>query len=49
MYFEHEREPAGEGQRGRQKPEQVHTVSAEPNTGFEFTNCEMMTCAEIKS
>ena len=38
-YFERERVQAGEGQRGeRENPKQ-----AEPDTGLELTDCEMMT------
>ena len=35
--------------RGRQRiPSRLHAVSAEPDTGLEFTNCEFMTWAEIR-
>ena len=40
----------GEVERGRERiPSRLHTVSAEPGTGLELTNCEVMTSAEIKN
>ena len=39
---EREREQAGEGQRDR-LPSRLCTVSAEPNTGLELANHEIMT------
>lgn len=52
VYFERDREWAGEGQRERgirRIPRRLHTVSAEPNMGFKLTNREIMTWVEVKS
>ena len=36
--------------RGRERiPSRLRTVSAEPDTGLELVNCEIMTSAETKS
>ena len=47
IYFERERERTSGG-RGRERrrdgiPSRLLTVSAEPNTGLDLTNCEIMT------
>ena len=48
------RERVSEPERGREKgreriPSRFHTISAEPDTGLELTNHEIMTSAEIQS
>ena len=47
IYFEREqasmRGEAAERERGRERiPSRLHTVSAEPDMGLEFMNCEIM-------
>ena len=44
--FEIEKERQREGER---IPSRLHSVSAEPDMGFDFTNHEIMTWAKIKS
>ena len=45
-------EPAGEGQRERKRariPRRLLTVSADPNTGLELVNLEIMMGDKVKS
>ena len=47
FYFERERESVREQGRGRERgreriPSRFCTLRAEPGTGFEFTDCELM-------
>ena len=50
---ERESEPEwgrGETEREREKiPSRLYTVSTQPDTGLELTNCEMVTLANIRS
>ena len=45
FYFERERERMREEQREREEriPSRLHTVSADPYTGLNLMNCEIMT------
>ena len=47
IYFERERAQAGEGQ--IENPSRLHTFSAEPDSGLDPTNYEIMTQAQIKN
>ena len=52
IYFERQREStsrAGAERRRERIPSRLRTISAEPDVQLEFTNCEIMTRAEVKS
>ena len=45
-----EHKQGGQRERGRDRvPSRLHTVHTEPDAGLQLMNCEIMTCAEIKS
>ena len=48
--YEREREQMRDRKRGKRRiPSRLCTISAEPNAGLEFMNCEIMTWAKINS
>ena len=40
---EHTREQGREERKGERIPSRFHTVSTEPNSGLDLTNCEILT------